>query len=102
MLREHRAEMRIMQEVIEDHGLEDEVQDLVIAETGNTGFWLGMDLNLDEASDAEDPELELRKERDEKLAFVQVAKDILGQRGIARDLECARMELEDFGSRVSR
>jgi hypothetical protein len=37
-LREHRAEMRIIQEVIEAYGLEDEVQDLVIARTGNTGF----------------------------------------------------------------
>jgi hypothetical protein len=33
-----------------------------------------MDSDMDEASDVEDPELELRKERDEKLAFVQVAK----------------------------
>ena len=107
-LREHRVEMRIMQDVIEDHGLDDEVQERTIDETGNTGHWLGFHSDLDEASDVEDPELELRKELDElrkeldeKLAFVQVAENMLRQRRIARDLDRARMELEDFRSRAN-
>ena len=101
-LREHRVEMRIMQGVILDHGLAAVLQERTIDETGNTGYWLGYHPDLDEASDVEDPELELRKELDEKRTFVQVAEDMLRQRGIARDLDRARMELEDIRSRATR
>ena len=52
--------------------------------------------DLDEASEVEDPEAELRKERDTTQAFVQVAKDALAAEGMRRDLERKSMQLEDL------
>ena len=57
---------------------------------------------MDEASDKEDPELELRREANEKLSFIQMAKDMLAPREMARDLDRTRMQLEDLRSQVLR
>ena len=56
--------------------------------------------DLDEASEVEDPEAELRKERDTTQAFVQAAKDALAAEGMRRDLERKSMQLEDLRSRL--
>ena len=61
-LRAHREELRIARDLIADHGLEAELENRLIRETGNTGFWLGSDDELDEPSDADDPEETLRVE----------------------------------------
>ena len=94
--------MRIMDDFIRDQDLDDEMEEWLIESTGNTGFFLGSDSDMDEASDAEDPELELRREANEKLSFIQAAKDMLAPREMARDLDRTRMQLEDLHSQILR
>ena len=101
----HREQMRVMDDFIEDNGLKSELEATVIEETGNTGFWLGLDDGsdgLDEDSDAEDPEAvmgqqvrALRQELADQRAFVAAVKGALGHSAMARELERARMQLED-------
>ena len=61
-LRAHRDELRIARDLLAERGLDAELETRLIAETGNTGFWLGFDDELDEPSDVEDPEAALRDE----------------------------------------
>ena len=94
-----------MQDIIDDHDLASELEEDVVAETGNTGFWLGYDTGfggMDEGSDAEDPEAdateevqELRKEATDQQSLVAAVQGALECRAIATDLERARMRLED-------
>ena len=105
LLRDHRAQMRIMQDIIDEHDLGWQMEEDVVAETGNTGFWLGYDTGfggLDEGSDAEDPEAdakeeaqELRQEATSRQDFLAAVQGSLECRAIATDLERARMRLED-------
>jgi hypothetical protein len=80
-----------MTDLIEDQGLEDELEELLIEETCNTGFWLGHDPGpggLDEASDCEDPMADvhvMRQELAERESFVQAAKDVLDSRVMMMD-----------------
>ena len=55
LLREHRRNMRIMEELVNENGLTSELEERLIEETGNTHFWLGVDSVMDEPSDQEDP-----------------------------------------------
>ena len=66
--------MRVMDELIEDHGLKEELQERLEDETGNTNFWLGLHESMDEGSDEEDPEAVLRQEVDDKHAFLSFVK----------------------------
>ena len=95
-----------MTQVIEDHGLEDELEDSLIEETDNTGFWLGYDPDgMDELSDQEDPMGSIpamHRALAEREGFVQAAKDILDSRAVMVDMERARMQLEDFRSQGLR
>ena len=50
---------------------------------------------LDETSDTEDPEAELKKQIDNTLDFVQAAKDALDSQALMRDWERKSMLLED-------
>ncbi len=102
LLRRHRDQMRIMDDFIRDQDLEDEMEERLIESTGDAGFFLGSDSEMDEASDKEDPELELRREANEKLSFIQAANDMLAPREMARDLDRTRMQLEDLRSQVLR
>ena len=112
LLNMHREQMRITEEYMSSLGLEDAHDELVEEETGNTGFWLGLDTELDgldEDSDQEDPELALRKalaKTNEALAertsFVEAATAILEARGSAIDLERSRMQMEDFRAQLIR
>ncbi len=109
LLREHRVNMRVMDDVILDNGLDEELEDRLVQETGNTNFFLGLDADLDEPSDAEDPEEELRATVDglraeaaDQRSLVQAVQGALECRGVLLDLERARMELEDLRSRVWR
>ena len=53
--------MRIMDELINEHGLDEELNERLIEETGNVNFWLGPDpVEMDEPSDAEEPDQQLR------------------------------------------
>ena len=105
LLRAHRTQMRIMHEIIDDHGLAPELDEDLVAETGNTGFWLGHDTGfggLDEGSGEEDPEADatqevrqLRQEARDQQVLVAAVQGALECRAIATDLERARMCLED-------
>ena len=88
--------MRVMDELIEDHGLEEELEERMIAETGNSNFWLGVHESMDADSDQEDPEAALRQEVDDKSAFLAGARCIVEAHVTARELERARMRLEDL------
>ena len=77
--------MRIMDELINEHGLDEELNARIIEETGNVNFWLGPDpVEMDEPSDAEEPEQQLRATVDalraeaaDQLAMVQAVQGAL-------------------------
>ena len=101
--------MRVMEELIDHHGLSDELDDRLIERTGDTIFWLGDDSFLDEPSDAEDPEqtllaanASLRSEAADHSAMVQAVQGALECHQLQRDLEHARMALEDMRSQQLR
>ena len=105
LLNRHRQEMRIMTDVLEANGLGEELQDTIVEATGNTGFYLGFDTGLDgldEDSDQEDSELELRKEVLEKKSLIDAVTCALQNRGLATELERSRMQMEDFRSQLIR
>ena len=93
--------MRVMENVLETEGLSG-MTEWLMNETGNTAFWLGIDDEMDEPSDAEDPEAALKKEvaglRAEVAdtrALVSAVQGALDCRSVLQDLERARMQLED-------
>jgi hypothetical protein len=89
-LREHRAQMRVMDDLIAEAGLERELEERLIEETGNTGFWMGQDSELDEGSDREDPERQLLDERGARLQLLQAVQGALECQTLRRDLDRAR------------
>ena len=109
-LREHRAEMRIMEGIIESCGQKDEMERLIIEETGNTGYWLGYDSDsMDEDSNGSDPEVELkaenkalRAEASDRERFVGAVADTLKVQALALNNERLRMQLEDLTSRAQQ
>ena len=102
LLREHRVQMRVMDNVIRQHKLEDDAQDAMVEETGNAGFYLGTDSEMDEESDVSDPEQELRAAAADQGAMVQAVQGALECRGVLQDMERARMQLEDVRSGLLR
>ena len=95
--------MRIMEDLLEEEGLVDELEERLLVETDNTNFFLGFDSDMDESSDAEDPEEmadskvhKLYKELQEKKSFLDAVQGALQNRAMARDLDRARMQLEDL------
>ena len=86
--------MRVMDDIIQEEGLEEQLEERMVAETGNTNFWLGLDEIMDEGSDQEDPEAALRQQLADKSAFVEAATGVLQFNKMAADLEHARMMLE--------
>lgn len=85
--------MRYMQDVIDDAGLE--ADDFFIEATGNTGHWLGIDSDMDESSDEEDPMVTLIQENASVQHFLLLAQSMCEAGRIRLDLERARMQLED-------
>ena len=102
LLRQHRLQMRVMDNVIRQHGVEEDAEALVVEETGNTGFYLGWDSEMDEPSDAEDPEQQLRAAAADQSAMVQAVQGAGECRKVLQDMERARMQLEDLRSRLLR
>ena len=82
--------MRVMQDLIEEHGLDDELEDTMVEETGNTHFWLGHVNEFDEDSDTPDPEASLKEELGEMHAFVDTAAMVLDAKRAQISFECAR------------
>ena len=110
LLRAHREEMRGMDHVIDNYGLQDELERLTVAATGNTGLSLEYDSEgLDESSDKEDPEKTLRQDIDalrqdidDKSHFLDAASSTLMLRRMTTEVERARMQMEDMRSHMSR
>ena len=85
MLREHRVLMRCMDALIVEHGLEAELDALWESNRDprpGRGFGLDYDSELDELSDAEDPEQQLRAELADRSAMVQAVQGALECRQI--------------------
>ena len=95
LLREHRKTMRVYAEVLDDS---DQMGVFLnrLAETDAQIWVLANDSELDETSDAGDPEAELCRERDTTHAFVQAAQDALMAEALRRDLERKSMEFENL------
>ena len=109
LLRAHRAQMRVMETLIEHQNLSDELEDMLIDITGNTIFWLGAHDFMDESSDAEDVEAvlvaenaALRASAADANALLLAAQQVLECGRLQRDVEQARMALEDVRSVVLR
>ena len=105
LLRDHRRNMRVMDEVIKDNGLGQELMERMIEETGDSNFWLGFSINMDADSEQEDPEAiakqrvsELLHEASDKQTFVATVQGALQCRAMVTNLERARMQLEDMRS----
>jgi len=102
--------MRGMDHVIDNYGLQDELERLTVAATGNTGLSLEYDSEgLDESSDKEDPEKTLRQDidalrqdLDDKSHFLEAASSTLMLRRMTTEVERARMQMEDMRSHMSR
>ena len=95
-----------MDDVIVDNSLEQDLEDRLIEETGNTNFFLGLDVDLDEPSDTEDPEQQLRATVDslrteaaDQSALVHAVQGALECRDVILHLERTAMQLEDLKSR---
>jgi hypothetical protein len=89
-LRKHREQMRVMEDIIAEAGLSHELEERMIEETGNTGFWLGEDSEMDEGSNKEDPERPLREELRDRQQMIQAVRGALECQAMRRDLERAR------------
>ena len=105
LLRKHRVQMRIMEQMITDYGLADMLEAELMDEDDACGFWLGHDTGsegMDENSDGEDPEAEakqqvqeLRQEATDQQALVAAVQGALECQAVVTGLERTRMRLED-------
>ncbi len=104
-LRDHRAEMRITRELIDEHGLLEDLEARIEEETGEPGVSLGHDPDLDADTDNEDPaDLDL-EDPDLVVATASAAADqhaLVEAIGRAKEhyehtleVERLRMRLED-------
>lgn len=94
-----------MHYLLETHNHLDDLNDILLDETGNTGFWLGDNDEaggMDEPDDSPDPEQELRQALSEREGFIQAAKEMMDSRLVVTDLERSRMQLEDLRSQSLR
>ena len=101
--------MRVMDEMIQDYNLTEELEDRLEEETCNTNLWLGECRYMDEYSDQDDPEknlkeenVQLKKESEDRLALCDAVQGALECRAMATDLERARMQLEDLRAHILR
>ncbi len=101
--------MRVMDEMIQDYNLTEELEDRLEEETCNTNLWLGECRYMDEYSDQDDPEknlkeenVQLKKEYEDRLALCDAVQGALECRAMATDLERARMQLEDLRAQILR
>ena len=95
-----------MEDILVENGLEEELDHRLMEETGSTNVFLGQDAFLDESSDTEDPELQLRTtvanlrtEAADQRALVTAVRGARAHRDVVLQLERKAMELEDLRSR---
>ena len=104
-LREHRVQMRVMEDIVDEVGLIEEYHAEVMVELDNAPYWLGFDDapgGMDEESDGEDPEVALRRENEQlrreavdQQAFIAAVQDLRAHEAMRLELERAHMQLED-------
>ena len=111
-LRDHGVQMRVMEDVLEHHGLIEEYHAEVMAEMDNVPFWLGCDDGpggMGESSDTEEPEAAMLRERQElerenerlrraladQQAFVAAVQGVQECQAMRLEVERMRMNLED-------
>ena len=109
MLREHRKAMRVMEQLCEEEGLDEELDDRMMYYTGNTTVFLGHCDIRDETSDHEDPEATIRdelaatrQELAEKSSFIEAVSGTLQCNRVTLDMERKSMVLEDVLSQQLR
>ena len=113
LLRAHRQQMRVMIELLEEQELRGELEERLVEETGITHFWLGMDDDgpntMDEGSDQEDPEAvakvrvrSLLGEAEDRTKLFEAVEGVASNRAIVKDVEHARMRLEDSRAQLLR
>ena len=91
-LRDHRRKMRIMEELIDDHGLEDELE-VAMDEDGCPDydpFDHDFDFDMDEGSDAEDPMVTQANELSNVNDLVQLSRNMVELAGVRRGLKRGR------------
>ena len=88
--------MRVMQDLIEENGLDDELEEAMVEETGNTHFWLGHVNEFDEDSDTPDPEASLKDEVGERRAFCGRSRHDLGRNARADQLRARQKAPKDL------
>ena len=95
-----------MEAVLDEHGLEEEVQ-ARLEDSGCADFWLGMDSDMDEPSDAEDPEATATATAEAAVlqlgdmhSFVEAVRHAAESTAMCTALERACMEREDLMSRL--
>ena len=108
LLRAHRAQMRVMETLIDHENLGDELEDMLIDITGNTLFWLGAHDFMDESSDAEDVEAvlvnqnaALRASAAEANVLVLAAQQMLECGRLQRAAELERERAEQTAMRAA-
>ena len=94
--------MRVMDDIIQEQGLGEELEERMIDETGNVNFCLEHIDYMDEDSEQEDPEAALRQELADKNAFVEAVAGVLQCSKMAADLERKSLMLEDVLSQQLR
>ena len=101
--------MRVMEEFIEEEGLDGELDDRMFFYIGNTPIFLGHCDIRDETSDHEDPEATIRDELDatrqelaEKSSFIEAVSGALQCNRVTLDMERKSMMLEDVLSQQLR
>ena len=101
--------MRVMEDVLEHHGLTEECHAEVMDEMDNAPFWLGFDDGpggMDELSDTEEPgaavvqDLEREVEKlkcalADQQAFIAAVQGVQEQQAMRLENERLRMQLED-------
>ena len=101
--------MRVMEDVLEHHGLTEEYRAEVMDEMNNVPFWLGFDVGpggMDETSDTEEPgaavvqDLEREVERlrcalADQQAFIAAVQGVQEHQALRLENERLRMQLED-------
>ena len=90
--------MRVYEDVVMENGLYNRFVNKLLG-TDAQDWCTDMHEDLDEASDVEDPEVELRREIHGTEVYVQAAQDALVVAALRRDYERKCMELEDLRSR---
>ncbi len=97
---EHREQMRIMDDLIRDHGLEGECEERMIDATGNNAFWLGHMPEMDDEEDGEeeeepDPAVVAAAAAADQQALVAAIGGAVEHSARTLEIERLRMRLED-------